>query len=110
MFEINFFFSFFPQVGNGHNWCSPYKQWQAQHGNDPYAILELQVGENLELLGDKKQFPVQPQRTCSTLCMKLSIIVLAKSTFHFVLMMYNYSLHLFAYLQNVSNLSHERKR
>ena len=39
-----FFFSFFAQVGNGHNWCSPYKQWQAQHGNDPYAILELQVG------------------------------------------------------------------
>ena len=38
------------------------------------------------------------------------IIVLAKSTFHFVLMMYNYNLHLFAYLQNVSNLSHERKR
>ena len=38
-----FFFSFFAQVGNGHNWCSPYKQWQAQHGNDPYTILELQV-------------------------------------------------------------------
>ena len=33
----------YSQVGNGHNWCSPYKQWQAQHGNDPYAILELQV-------------------------------------------------------------------
>jgi len=34
-------------VGNGHNWCSPYKQWQAQHGNDPYAILELQNVSNL---------------------------------------------------------------
>jgi len=30
-------------VGNGHNWCSPYKQWQAQYMNDPLAILENQV-------------------------------------------------------------------
>jgi len=36
-------------VGNGHNWCSPYKQWQAQHGNDPYAILELQNVSNLDV-------------------------------------------------------------
>ena len=36
------------QVGNGHNWCSPYKQWQAQHGNDPHAILELQVDPPLK--------------------------------------------------------------
>ena len=35
------------QVGNGHNWCSPYKQWQAQYMNDPLAILENQVrGDN----------------------------------------------------------------
>ena len=31
------------QIGNGHNWCSPYKQWQAQYMNDPFAILENQV-------------------------------------------------------------------
>ena len=31
------------QVGNGHNWCSPYKQWQVQYMNDPFAILENQV-------------------------------------------------------------------
>ena len=90
--------------------------------------LNCRLGENLELVVDKKQFPVQPQRTCSTICMKLSIIVLAKFAFHFVLMMSNYpqspsfclfaereqpecrkiSLSLcfiFISLQNVSNLS-----
>ena len=35
-------------VGNGNNWCSPYKQWQAQHQNDPLAILERQGVTNLE--------------------------------------------------------------
>jgi len=35
-------------VGNGHNWCSPYKQWQVQHQNDPLAILEKQNVSNLE--------------------------------------------------------------
>lgn len=34
-------------IGNGHNWCSPYKQWQAQYMNDPFAILENQGVENL---------------------------------------------------------------
>jgi len=35
-------------VANGHNWCSPYKQWQAQYMNDPFAILENQGVSNLE--------------------------------------------------------------
>lgn len=34
-------------VGNGHNWCSPYKQWQAQHANDPLAILKNHSVNNL---------------------------------------------------------------
>ena len=39
----NFNLMLVSQVGNGHNWCSPYKQWQAQYMNDPFAILESQV-------------------------------------------------------------------
>merc|ERR1712127_807125 len=35
-------------VANGNNWCSPYKQWQAQHQNDPLAILERKNVTNLE--------------------------------------------------------------
>lgn len=27
-------------VGEGNNWCSPYKGWQQQYGNDLYGILE----------------------------------------------------------------------
>merc|ERR1719334_2612814 len=34
-------------VGNGNNWCSPYKQWQLQHQNDPLSILERQNVSNL---------------------------------------------------------------
>ena len=39
-------------MGNGHNWCSPYKQWQAQHANDPLAILRNHV-RNKNILGKK---------------------------------------------------------
>jgi len=27
-------------VNSGNNWCSPYKEWQLQHQNDPVRILE----------------------------------------------------------------------
>ena len=27
-------------VGEGNNWCSPYKGWQLQYENDLYGILE----------------------------------------------------------------------
>jgi len=35
-------------VGNGNNWCTPYKQWQLQHQNDPLSILQSQNVNNLE--------------------------------------------------------------
>merc|ERR1719285_1320020 len=35
-------------VGNGNNWCTPYKQWQLQHQNDPLSILQSQNVKNLE--------------------------------------------------------------
>ena len=35
-------------VNTGNNWCSPYKEWQLQHGNDPYRLLEMRGVNNLE--------------------------------------------------------------
>ena len=35
-------------VTDGNNWCSPYKEWQLQHGNDPYRLLEMRGVNNLE--------------------------------------------------------------
>ena len=35
-------------VNTGNNWCSPYKEWQLQHGNDPYRLLEMRGVTNLE--------------------------------------------------------------
>ena len=28
-------------VTSGNNWCSPYKEWQLQHQNDPVRLLEM---------------------------------------------------------------------
>ena len=34
-------------VNSGNNWCSPYKEWQLQHQNDPQRILEERNPVNL---------------------------------------------------------------
>ena len=34
-------------VNSGNNWCSPYKEWQLQHQNDPVRILEQRDLTNL---------------------------------------------------------------
>jgi hexosaminidase len=35
-------------VGDGHNWCSPYKTWQGIHDNDPRTLLADLVGDDLK--------------------------------------------------------------
>jgi len=35
-------------VTSGNNWCSPYKEWQLQHQNDPIRLLEMRGLNNLE--------------------------------------------------------------
>jgi len=35
-------------VSDGNNWCSPYKEWQLQHQNDPHKMLEARNVTNLE--------------------------------------------------------------
>jgi len=35
-------------VAAGNNWCSPYKEWQLQHQNDPIRLLEMRGLINLE--------------------------------------------------------------
>ena len=34
-------------VNSGNNWCSPYKEWQLQHQNDPTRMLEERNVNNL---------------------------------------------------------------
>ena len=34
-------------VNSGNNWCSPYKEWQLQHQNDPTRMLEERNLDNL---------------------------------------------------------------
>lgn len=40
------FFSFSAWVGEGNNWCSPYKGWQIIYENSPLKIIKLQHLEN----------------------------------------------------------------
>lgn len=35
-------------IGEGNNWCSPYKGWQKVYMNDPYKIASDQTGSNHE--------------------------------------------------------------
>jgi len=35
-------------VSDGNNWCSPYKEWQLQHQNDPLKMLEARNISNLD--------------------------------------------------------------
>jgi len=39
-------------VGEGNNWCSPYKGWQKIYSNDPYEMLEMR---NVVLTEEKKR-------------------------------------------------------
>ena len=40
------------RVGEGNNWCSPYKEWQRVYKNDPYELLEKRY---VVLTEDKKK-------------------------------------------------------
>merc|ERR1712179_431946 len=39
---------FSAHVGNGVNWCSPYKSWQTVYDNDLYEILERNGGTQMD--------------------------------------------------------------
>lgn len=40
------FLSFSAWIGEGNNWCSPYKGWQIIYENSPLKIIKLQHLEN----------------------------------------------------------------
>lgn len=39
-------------VGEGNNWCTPYKGWQKIYQNDPYELL---TKRNVKLTEEKKK-------------------------------------------------------
>lgn len=60
--RINYFFTrrFSAWVGEGNNWCAPYKGWQKIYDNSPLEIVKKQgYGNKQNLILGKSTFHVK---------------------------------------------------